>query len=83
MTVVEDYEPDANIPGTEDPPAGALSTEDLPEISAWGPKESIADLKFGDGLSNRFRNYGHLHRNIVLSSPTALAIRTWLNTTST
>ena len=51
VTVVEYCKPYANIPGTEDPPADSLSAGDLPEISAWGPKVSIADLKFRDWMS--------------------------------
>ena len=51
MAVVEDYEPYANAQGADDPSADVPSAEDLPEIGAWGPKESVADLKFGDGLS--------------------------------
>ena len=51
MAVVEDYEPDATVQGTDDPSADVLSTEYLPEIGAWGPKESVTDQKFGDGLS--------------------------------
>ena len=51
VAVVEDYEPDANVQGTDDPSADVPSTEDLPEIGAWGLKESVTDLKFGDGLS--------------------------------
>ena len=39
------------VQGTDDPSADVLSTEDLPEIGAWGPKKSVTDLKFGDGLS--------------------------------
>ena len=51
VAVVEDYEPDATVQGTDDPSADVLSTEDFPEIGASGPKESVTDLKFGDGLS--------------------------------
>ena len=51
VAMVEDYEPDANVQGTDDPSADVPSPEDLPEIGAWGPKESVADLKCGDGLS--------------------------------
>ena len=51
VAVVENYEPDANAQGTDDLSADVLSTEDLPEIGTWGPKESVTDLKFGDGLS--------------------------------
>ena len=50
VAVVEDYEPDANAQGADDPSAEVPSAEDLPEISAWGPKESVTDLNFGDGL---------------------------------
>ena len=35
------------IKGSADVP----STGDLPEIGAWGPKGSVTDLKFRDGLS--------------------------------
>ena len=51
VAVVEDYESDANAQGTDDPSADVPSAEDLPEIGAWGPKESVPDLKFVDGLS--------------------------------
>ena len=51
LAVVEDYEPDATVQGTDNPSADVLSTEDLPEIGAWGPNESVTDLKCGDGLS--------------------------------
>ena len=50
VAVVEDYEPDANAQGADDPSAEVPSAEDLPEIGAQGPKESVTDLKFGDGL---------------------------------
>ena len=65
-------------------PADAPSVEDLPEISAWGPKESVTDLSLGMGcLLNRFGNYSHLRHNTVTSFPTVLAIRTWPNTVLT
>ena len=51
VAVVEDYEPDANAQGADDLSADVPSAEDLPEIGAWGPKEPVTDLKFGDGLS--------------------------------
>ena len=51
VAVVEDYEPDANAQETDDPSVDVQSAEDLPETGAWGPKESVTDLKFGDGLS--------------------------------
>ena len=50
VAVVEDCEPDATAQGTDDPSADVLSTEDLPQIGAWGPKECVIDLKFGDGF---------------------------------
>ena len=46
----EDYEPHANAQGADDPSAEVPSAEDLPESGASGPKESVTDLKFGDGL---------------------------------
>ena len=51
VVVVEDYEPDANAQWIDDPSADVPSTEDLPEIGVWGPKESVTDLKYRDGLS--------------------------------
>ena len=51
VAVLEDYEPHANAQGADDPSADVPSAEDLPEIGAWGSKESFTDLKFGDGLS--------------------------------
>ena len=51
VAVVEDYEPDANAQGADDPSAEVPSAEDLPEIGAWGPTEFVTDLNFGDGLS--------------------------------
>ena len=36
VVVVEDYEPDANVQGTDDPPVDAPRVEDLPKIGAWG-----------------------------------------------
>ena len=49
VAVVEDYEPD--VQGTDDPSNDVPSAGDLPEIGVWGPKESVTDLTFGDGLS--------------------------------
>ena len=40
VAVVEDYEPDATVQGTDGPSADVLSTEDLPEIDAWGGGEA-------------------------------------------
>ena len=48
---VEDYEPDANAQGADDPSAEVPSAEDLLEFGVWEPKKSVTDLKFGDGLS--------------------------------
>ena len=39
------------LKGQDDPSAEIPNAEDLTEIGAWGPKESVTDLKFGDGLS--------------------------------
>ena len=50
VAVVEDCEPDATVQGTDDPSADVLIAEDLPEIGAFGAKESVIDLEFGDGL---------------------------------
>ena len=52
VAVVEDCEPYANAQVADDPSANVPGTEDLPEIGAWGAKESVTDLKFGDGLSS-------------------------------
>ena len=46
----EDYEPHANAQRADDPSAEVPNAEDLPESGASGPKESVADLKSGDGL---------------------------------
>ena len=70
---VEDYEPDANVHGTDNPSGDIPSVEDLPEIGAWGPKESVTDLKFGC-QPNRFGTYSHLRLNTVTSLPTILVI---------
>ena len=51
VAAVEDNELDANVQGTDHPSVDIHSAEDLPEIGAWGPKELVTDLKFGDGLS--------------------------------
>ena len=51
VAVVENYELDADVQGTDDPSADVPGAEYLSKISAWGPKESVTDLKFGDGLS--------------------------------
>ena len=49
----EDYEPPAKAQGADDPSAEVPSAEDLPESGASGPKESVTDLKFGDGLPTK------------------------------
>ena len=43
VVVVEDYEPDANAQGADDPSAEVPSAEDLPEIGVWGPNESVTE----------------------------------------
>ena len=50
VVVVGDYEPDATFQGTDVSMAEFPSAEDLPKIGVWGLKESVTDLKFGDGL---------------------------------
>ena len=39
----EDYEPDANAQGADDPSADVPSAEDLPEIGVWVPNESVTE----------------------------------------
>ena len=41
VAVVEDYEPDANAPGADDPSADVRSPDDLPEIGAWGGAKEV------------------------------------------
>ena len=43
VAVVEDFEPDANAQGADDPSAEVRSAEDLPEIGVWGPNESVTE----------------------------------------
>ena len=43
VAVVEDFEPDANAQGADDPSAEVPSAEDLPEIGVWGPNESFTE----------------------------------------
>ena len=81
VVVVEDYEPDANAKWIDDSSADVPSTEDLPEIGAWGPRESVTDLKFGDDVlsTEQVLELKSLH-NTVTSFLTVLAIRSWLKT---
>ena len=50
MAVVNDHEPHANAQGADDPSDEVPSAENLLAVGSWGPKESVTDLKFGDGL---------------------------------
>ena len=53
VTVVEDYDYEANSGHDQDNLTGAeQASEDIPEISTWGQKEDAADFKFGEALTN-------------------------------